>query len=594
MINGHDFYAIATAMMPLYIAMVLAYGSVRWWNIFTPDQCSGINRFVAIFAVPFLSFHFISISNPYTMNFRFLAADTVQKLIMLMALGVWTKFTKIGSFEWMITIFSLSTLPNSLVIGIPLLSAMYGESTASLMVQIVVMQCIVWYTLLLFMFEFRAAKTLITERFPGSGGDIVEIKVGDDVISLDAQDFLETDAEIGHDGKLHVTVRKSNVSKRSINGSIEFGSLSGVEIYSVNSSAIQTPRGSYFNQSDFNTIVGFPGGRLSNFGPADDLYSIHTSRGPTPRQSNVEDDPGRISLNMTTHYPGVYGEMHTGVTKVQQVPRKMLHLKPDLEQNEDHMFGRSSSVPGGRPRTKLYAAMEQSVRPDNKGVKEIRMLVSDHTQNSKPGETKEFEFEAGGDRKRIKPGVDSAAGHQPIPEIVSDAGSGKQMPSARVMSRLILLMVSRKIFRNPNTYASILGLIWALVSFRFHVVMPKIIGNSISLISNAGLGMAMFSLGLFMALQPKLIACGRSKAVVSIVVKFLIGPVVSALAAFLVGLRGTLFHVAIVQAALSVGIVPFVFAKEYDVHATILSTSVIFGMLITVPITLCYYIVLQL
>ena len=32
--------------------MILAYGSVKWWKIFTPDQCSGINRFVALFAVP--------------------------------------------------------------------------------------------------------------------------------------------------------------------------------------------------------------------------------------------------------------------------------------------------------------------------------------------------------------------------------------------------------------------------------------------------------------------------------------------------------------------------------------------------------------
>ncbi|KAK2994049.1 hypothetical protein RJ640_012319 [Escallonia rubra] len=44
--------------------MILAYGSVRWWKIFSPDQCSGINRFVAIFAVPLLSFHFISTNNP--------------------------------------------------------------------------------------------------------------------------------------------------------------------------------------------------------------------------------------------------------------------------------------------------------------------------------------------------------------------------------------------------------------------------------------------------------------------------------------------------------------------------------------------------
>lgn len=50
-----------------------------------------------------------------------------------------------------------------------------------------------------------------------------------------------------------------------------------------------------------------------------------------------------------------------------------------------------------------------------------------------------------------------------------------------------------------------------------------------------------------MALQPKLIACGRSKALLSVVVKFLIGPIVTVLAAFLVRLHGTLFHVAIVQ-----------------------------------------------
>uniref|UniRef100_A0A453S6R4 Uncharacterized protein n=1 Tax=Aegilops tauschii subsp. strangulata TaxID=200361 RepID=A0A453S6R4_AEGTS len=40
--------------------MILAYGSVKWWGIFTSDQCSGINRFVALFAVPLLSFHHVA------------------------------------------------------------------------------------------------------------------------------------------------------------------------------------------------------------------------------------------------------------------------------------------------------------------------------------------------------------------------------------------------------------------------------------------------------------------------------------------------------------------------------------------------------
>lgn len=65
MITGEDLYKVMCAMVPLYFAMLVAYGSVKWCKMFTPDQCSGINRFVAVFAVPILSFHFISMNNPY-------------------------------------------------------------------------------------------------------------------------------------------------------------------------------------------------------------------------------------------------------------------------------------------------------------------------------------------------------------------------------------------------------------------------------------------------------------------------------------------------------------------------------------------------
>lgn len=54
-----------------------------------------------------------------------------------------------------------------------------------------------------------------------------------------------------------------------------------------------------------------------------------------------------------------------------------------------------------------------------------------------------------------------------------EASHGKQMPPASVMTRLILIMVWRKLIRNPNTYSSLIGLIWALVAFR--LVVTKII-----------------------------------------------------------------------------------------------------------------------
>lgn len=77
--------------------------------------------------------------------------------------------------------------------------------------------------------------------------------------------------------------------------------------------------------------------------------------------------------------------------------------------------------------------------------------------------------------------------------------------------------------------------------------MPAIVAKSISILSDAGLGMAMFSLGLFMALQPKLIACGKSVAASTMAVRFLLGPAVMAVSSAAVGLRGTLLRIAVVQ-----------------------------------------------
>jgi auxin efflux carrier family protein len=116
------------------------------------------------------------------------------------------------------------------------------------------------------------------------------------------------------------------------------------------------------------------------------------------------------------------------------------------------------------------------------------------------------------------------------------------MPPTSVMTRLILIMVWRKLIRNPNTYSSLIGVVWSLVCFRsvllattanrygicmhrpagdlageatdrliasllapcrWNFQMPDIVLHSISILSDAGLGMAMFSLGRSQ-LRPKL------------------------------------------------------------------------------------------
>ncbi|KAL8531835.1 hypothetical protein ACS0TY_008438 [Phlomoides rotata] len=625
MISWHDLYVVLTAVVPLYVAMILAYGSVRWWKIFSPDQCSGINRFVAIFAVPLLSFHFISKNDIYAMNFRFIAADSLQKVIMLVVLTLWANFTKNGSLEWSITIFSLSTLPNTLVMGIPLLIAMYGDYAGNLMVQVVVLQCIIWYTLLLFLFEYRGAKMLIMEQFPETAASIVSFKVESDVVSLDGQDFLETDAEIGNDGKLHVTVRKSNASRRSLGPGSFSGitprpsNLTGAEIYSLSSSRNPTPRTSNFNHSEFYSMMGF-GGRLSNFGNSDtgrlsnfnvaDMCSVQSSRGPTPRPSNFEENCAQGGLMTSprfgyyppqpapTSYPAPNPEIASALPKTAKNHSNQPHVvKANHDAKELHMFVWSSSASpvsevGGGGGLHVFGghdlgASEQSGKSDQ-GAKEIRLLVTDNPQN---GETKaipqtgdfvreDFSFGRGDEEREkegpirlSKLGSSSTAELDPKAAGGNDGGPAKHMPPASVMTRLILIMVWRKLIRNPNTYSSLVGLIWSLISFRWNVHMPKIVEQSISILSDAGLGMAMFSLGLFMALQPKIIACGNTVATFAMAVRFLTGPAVMAAASIAIGLRGNLLHVAIVQAALPQGIVPFVFAKEYNVHPAILSTG---------------------
>lgn len=54
------------------------------------------------------------------------------------------------------------------------------------------------------------------------------------------------------------------------------------------------------------------------------------------------------------------------------------------------------------------------------------------------------------------------------------------MPPTSVMTRLILIMVWRKLIRNPNTYSSLFGLTWSLISFKYatyeYSMFPMILG----------------------------------------------------------------------------------------------------------------------
>lgn len=349
-------YKVVAAMAPLYFALGLGYGSVRWWKLFTPDQCDAVNRLVAYFAVPFFAFDFAARIDPFALSYRVLAADAFSKLAVALVLTAWAASTRccgggggIGyAFSWCITGFSLATLNNTLVVGVPLLDAMYGKWARDLVVQISVVQIIVYFPLLLLAFEVRQAWG---GEKPAAAGD----------------------------------------------------------------------------------------GRSA------------------PQASDVED-----------------------------------------------------------------------------GVETRR--------------------------------------HETLWPLV----------------RAVWL----KVIRNPNVYAGVLGVAWSCVTNRWHIETPSIIDGSVLIMSKTGVGLGMFSMGLFMALQEKIIVCGAGPTVLGMVLRFVAGPAATAVGAVALGLRGDVLRLAIIQAALPQSITTFVFAREYGLHADVLSTAVIFGTLASLPVLILYYIVL--
>lgn len=156
MIGWGDVWKVVEAMAPLYVALVLGYGSVKWWGMVWGEA---INQLVCYFTYPMFVFEFTAHADPFSMNYRFMAADAISKVMIVAALACWAKWCSKGSFCWSITSFSLSTLTNSLVVGVPFLKAMYGPIGVALVVQSSVFQALVWLTILLFVLELRHVHT---------------------------------------------------------------------------------------------------------------------------------------------------------------------------------------------------------------------------------------------------------------------------------------------------------------------------------------------------------------------------------------------------------------------------------------------------
>lgn len=309
------------------------------------------------------------------------------------------------------------------------------------MVQLVVLQCIIWYTLMLFLFEYRAARLLVMEQFPDNAASIVSFKVDSDVVSLDGREPLQTQADVGDDGKIRVTIRRSTSSRSqalnpfaSPRRSLGLASmpsskaitprpsnLTGAEIYSVYSSRNNTPREYGTNHHDIHSMMyNRPGSpRQSNF-TCSDVYSVQSSRGPTPRASNVNEDNykefqggGGRALNSPRVPPPSYSGPHgtrnqapsnlsyhetslgggQGHNKISQPAKKIADPKASPKVEDDgkelHMFVWSSTAsPMSEGGLHVFAGNDVSATDLTKPAhdpKEVRMHVQPVSEQAANG-----------------------------------------------------------------------------------------------------------------------------------------------------------------------------------------------------------------
>ncbi|CAL0310277.1 unnamed protein product [Lupinus luteus] len=162
--NALDWNRILGTVIPIYFVIFLGYASVRWWKILTPEQCNGINKYVAEIAFPFLVLEMLMTTNLYNTNFLVIAADSVQKIFILVILFLLKFVIKGFTFEWLVTLFMISAFTNNVAIGIPLIGSIYGEGLTPLLIQILVFQSIIWFNLALFMYEYISAKQQVIDN----------------------------------------------------------------------------------------------------------------------------------------------------------------------------------------------------------------------------------------------------------------------------------------------------------------------------------------------------------------------------------------------------------------------------------------------
>eukprot|EP00123_Amoebidium_parasiticum_P009162 comp19291_c0_seq1/m.22128 comp19291_c0_seq1/g.22128 ORF comp19291_c0_seq1/g.22128 comp19291_c0_seq1/m.22128 type:complete len:477 (-) comp19291_c0_seq1:479-1909(-) len=159
-----------------------------------------------------------------------------------------------------------------------------------------------------------------------------------------------------------------------------------------------------------------------------------------------------------------------------------------------------------------------------------------------------------------------------------------------------LLLVFNRLLTNPVLWASVVGIVYSLIAYAVNSkhIPPKMLTNFLAQFSNCVGGLALFNVGYFMHGHPLIPPRGlRGKLSLSLFLRLAVSPVMMGIVAWALSVRGLEWRTLTMQAALPQAVVTFTLAKFYDTGSHILGASVTFGTLISLPILMVYYYVIE-
>lgn len=167
------------------------------------------------------------------------------------------------------------------------------------------------------------------------------------------------------------------------------------------------------------------------------------------------------------------------------------------------------------------------------------------------------------------------------------------MAPSQMNLKEMAIKVAKKMVQLPLTHATVMGIVYSLIAGRWGFDPLRILRNSLDIMGRITLGLTMYSIGLFMAGQKKLVASWWV-AFYGAFCRFIVGPGTMGVASLLLGLRGDTLRFAFLQAALPQAVISFVFAKDYNLHTDVFTTAVSLQTIVFMPIVLVYYTLLEL